>query len=201
MKKRGKDVMLDLTVGTLLVVFAYCMGSFATGYHLIWWKMQQDVRNHGSGGIGATNVGRLMGKPGFAITLLGDCLKAVLALSIARMLNQSDTIISLMVIAVIAGHIWPFYLNFHGGKGIATALGAFLMVDIYVVVFIALVSGLLFLITRRFTLSWILSVILLLLIIIIRDFQSPPITYAIVISSILVVYAHRNNIQKDLTLL
>jgi glycerol-3-phosphate acyltransferase PlsY len=105
-----------------------------------------------------------------------------------------------MIIAVIAGHIWPFYLNSRGGKGIATALGAFLMIDIYVVVFIALVSGLLFLITRRFTLSWILSVILLLIFIIIRDSQSLPITYAIVISSILVVYAHKNNIHKELTL-
>ncbi|CAB9541712.1 Acyl-phosphate:glycerol-3-phosphate O-acyltransferase PlsY (EC 2.3.1.n3) [uncultured Gammaproteobacteria bacterium] len=192
--------MLDLITGFLLIVFAYCMGSFATGYHLIWWKMKQDIRNHGSGSIGATNVGRLMGKSGFVITLVGDCLKAVLVLSIARMLKQTDTIISIMIIAVIAGHIWPFYLNFRGGKGIATALGAFLMIDIYVVVFIALVSGLLFLITRRFTLSWILSVILLLIFIIIRDSQSLPITYAIVISSILVVYAHKNNIHKELTL-
>jgi glycerol-3-phosphate acyltransferase PlsY len=191
--------MFDLITSLLLVIFAYCMGSFATGYHLIWWKMKQDVRNQGSGGVGATNVGRLMGKTGFTITLIGDCLKAVLVLFIAQILNQTDTIIAMIMVAVIAGHIWPFYLNFCGGKGIATALGVFLMINAYVVVFIVLVSGFLFLIIRRFTLSWMLSVISLSIIVIIQDLQSLPITYAIVISSILVVYAHRNNIYKELT--
>jgi glycerol-3-phosphate acyltransferase PlsY len=62
--------MFDLITSLLLVIFAYCMGSFATGYHLIWWKMKQDVRNQGSGGVGATNVGRLMGKTGFKWRLI-----------------------------------------------------------------------------------------------------------------------------------
>ncbi len=189
--------MFDFLISSLLIAFAYVLGSFATGYHLVWWKTKRDIRCHGSGSIGATNVSRVMGKFGFFTTLVIDCLKAILAVGICQILQQSDMVISMALIAVIAGHIWPFYLNFKGGKGIAVALGAFLMVDIYIVVFIVSVSALVFQITRRFTLSWLLGVIALLISIVVKDNQSLSVIFSVFFSSTLIIYAHRDNILDE----
>lgn len=190
--------MFDMVLSAFLVIFAYLVGSFSIGYHLIQWKIHKDIRDYGSGGTGATNVGRLLGKSGFFLTLVGDCLKAVLLLYLAKRLQQPPLIIAILVITVIAGHIWPFYLSFKGGKGIATALGAFLIVDVYIIMFIIAITFLIFIITRQFTLSWVFTILLLFFYIAIEGYQPLSIAWSIIIASLMILYAHRDNIKQHI---
>lgn len=108
---------------------AYMFGCFATGYYLVRARLSEDIRDLGSGNIGARNVGRILGKSGFLITLLGDFAKGGLAIWVARHFTTDQRIVALAMVAVVAGHIWPVQLRFHGGKGMATTLGALLVFD------------------------------------------------------------------------
>ena len=108
---------------------AYLLGCFATGYYLVRARLGEDIRQLGSGNIGARNVGRVLGKSGFLITLLGDFGKGVLAIWVTRHFTTDERIVALAMVAVVAGHIWPVQLRFHGGKGMATSLGALLAFD------------------------------------------------------------------------
>jgi acyl phosphate:glycerol-3-phosphate acyltransferase len=115
---------------TWCVLAAYWFGCFATGYWLVRMKAGRDIRELGSGGTGARNVGRVLGKPGFLITLLGDFSKGSLAVWPALEFTGGNQMAAfLALLAVVAGHIWPAPLHFRGGKGVATALGALLLAD------------------------------------------------------------------------
>ena len=108
---------------------AYLLGCFATGYYLVRARLGEDIRELGSGNIGARNVGRVLGKTGFLITLLCDFGKGALAVWLARHFTTDERIVTMAMVAVVAGHIWPVQLRFRGGKGMATSLGALLVYD------------------------------------------------------------------------
>lgn len=109
---------------------AYFLGCLATGYYLVRLRRDQDIREIGSGSTGARNVGRVLGKGGFALTILGDFGKGALAVFLAREFsNKNQLICATAMLAVVVGHIWPIQLKFRGGKGVASALGALLMYD------------------------------------------------------------------------
>ncbi|HLX72476.1 MAG TPA: glycerol-3-phosphate acyltransferase [Verrucomicrobiae bacterium] len=108
---------------------AYMLGCFATGYYLVRQRLGEDIRELGSGSVGARNVGRVLGKAGFLITLLCDFGKGGLAVWIARYFTTDERIVALAMVAVVSGHVWPAQLRFHGGKGMATSLGALLVFD------------------------------------------------------------------------
>lgn len=112
-----------------IVLGAYLLGCFATGYYLVRWRMGRDVRDLGSGNIGARNVGRLLGRSGFWLTVLGDFGKGALAVWLAGHFTSDARLALLAMVAVVAGHIWPLQLHFRGGKGMATSLGALLVYD------------------------------------------------------------------------
>lgn len=85
-----------------------------------------DPRASGSGNPGATNVLRVGGKRAGAITLLGDLLKGLIPVIIARMLGFSEAVIAMTALAAFVGHLFPVYFGFKGGKGVATGLGVLL---------------------------------------------------------------------------
>lgn len=111
---------------------AYVLGCFATGYYLVRARTGRDLRLIESGSIGSRNAGRVLGKAGFAITLLGDFAKGALAVWIAREWTGDNRLALLALLAVVFGHIRPVQLRFHGGKGVATSLGALLVFDYHV---------------------------------------------------------------------
>jgi glycerol-3-phosphate acyltransferase PlsY len=121
---------------------AYLLGCFATGYYLVRARTGLDIRRVQSGTVGARNAGRVLGRTGFAVTLLGDFGKGALAVWIAREWTGDNRLALFALLAVVLGHIWPVQLRFHGGKGVATSLGALLVFDYRV----ALVFPVLFLI-------------------------------------------------------
>lgn len=135
------------------IVMAYLLGGICTGYYLVRFKAHLDIREQGSGGVGARNVGRILGKPGFIVTLLGDSLKGLLAVWLARRFEIADPAVSWVLVAVIAGHIWPLPLQFRGGRGIATATGAYLAYDPNLVLLLLGITGILMVFRRGFVLS------------------------------------------------
>ena len=123
----------------LFVIISYLIGSIPTGLVLAKVTRKEDIRRSGSGNIGATNVTRLLGKKLGVLTLLGDVLKAVLPMLAAHWYfvksgrpvspGEVDAVVSLCGGAAFLGHLFPIYLNFRGGKGVATALGVFLVLE------------------------------------------------------------------------
>jgi glycerol-3-phosphate acyltransferase PlsY len=110
----------------LLLVFAYLLGSIPTGVVVARLFGAQDPRKAGSGNIGATNVARTLGKLPGILTLAGDALKGFIPAVWAASAFESAPAMALVGLAAFAGHLWPVFLGFKGGKGVATALGVFL---------------------------------------------------------------------------
>jgi glycerol-3-phosphate acyltransferase PlsY len=132
----------------LFIVAAYLAGSIPFGYLIVRARGGGDVRETGSGGTGATNVTRRAGRAAGVLTLALDAAKGALVALVARWLLAPDFGVNWWVaaasIAVVAGHVFPVWLKFRGGKGVATGLGVFLSltpvaVALAVPVFIAVV--------------------------------------------------------------
>lgn len=113
----------------ILAAIAYFIGSIPTGIIVAKILGAPDPRTIGSGNIGATNVGRAGGKAAGIITLVGDVLKGFLIILLAfYMFGNSPKEVSIAGLAVFLGHLFPVFLKFKGGKGVATALGFFLAI-------------------------------------------------------------------------
>jgi len=104
------------------LVGAYALGCFGTGYYLVRAQTGRDIREIGSGSLGARNVGRVLGRSGLCVTLLADFAKGGLAVWAARHLTGTEVLTGVALLAVTVGHVWPVQLGFRGGKGVATAV-------------------------------------------------------------------------------
>lgn len=115
-----------MLVDSVLVLFAYLLGSLSSAIILCRLTGLPDPRTQGSGNPGATNVLRFGGKKLAVLTLLGDLLKGLLPVLLARGLGASESVLALVALAAFLGHLYPVFFGFKGGKGVATALGALL---------------------------------------------------------------------------
>src|ERR1039458_8969909 len=110
-----------------VLAIAYLLGAIPFGYLLVKWKTGADVRAAGSGNIGATNVMRTTGRAAGVVTLLLDIAKGYAAVWMAGRLTGQDALwMSAAALAVMAGHAYPVFLGFRGGKAVASFVGAFL---------------------------------------------------------------------------
>ena len=114
--------------GILLTIGGYLSGSIPTGVILAKLFGTKDIRQEGSGNIGATNVYRVLGKGLGALTLVGDVLKGVIPVILACTLAGDEIWIAVVAFVTFLGHLFPVFLRFRGGKGVATALGIFLVI-------------------------------------------------------------------------
>ncbi len=112
----------------LLLAIAYLLGSVPFGLLVARAQGGVDLRRVGSGNIGATNVLRAVGKGAAALTLLGDMGKGAAAVGLGRWLGVSPTVLAMIALAAVAGHLFPVFGGFRGGKGVATTLGVVLAV-------------------------------------------------------------------------
>lgn len=115
-----------LTRDVVLVAIAYLAGSVPFGLLIARLKGNVDLRRVGSGNIGATNVLRAVGKGAAALTLIGDIGKGAAAVVLARGLGASSQVLAAVALAAVLGHLFPVFLGFRGGKGVATTLGVVL---------------------------------------------------------------------------
>jgi glycerol-3-phosphate acyltransferase PlsY len=157
-------------------------------------KIGADIRQTGSGGTGATNVSRRAGKVAGVVTLLLDAAKGSAAVLLAE-LTHSDWVIAAAAIAVLVGHIFPVWLGFRGGKGVATGAGVFLVLAPVAL----LCAGVLFLaivfFTRYVSLgSMVAAAAIPLFVWLLND--SRPLLFAAVLGALLIVFAHRGNIGR-----
>jgi acyl phosphate:glycerol-3-phosphate acyltransferase len=110
--------------GAGIVLGAYLLGSISFSYLIVKAREGMDVRTVGSGNAGATNVLRASGKGPAAAVLLLDMTKGVLAVAVARWLQTAPAVVGAAAVAVVLGHVFPVFLGFRGGKGVATSAGA-----------------------------------------------------------------------------
>jgi glycerol-3-phosphate acyltransferase PlsY len=143
--------MLALTLSVL--VLAYLLGSFPTAYIAGRIVCAKDIRQMGDGNMGAQNAFRLFGsRIGIAVGLV-DFIKGVTAVSLARLANMSVPVILLSGMLVVAGHNWPVFLHFRGGRGEATTIGVLLLLVTWPMLIAGLVSLLTLLKTKNVTLA------------------------------------------------
>jgi glycerol-3-phosphate acyltransferase PlsY len=181
----------------IAILAAYALGCFTTAYYLVKLWKGQDIRQLGSGTVGGRNAGRVVGPAGFVIVAVGDALKGLLAVSLARFLGVSGWMLVLVMLAVVAGHIWPVQLGFHGGKGAATMIGALVGYSLLSALLVLGIFLLLFAILRSFTLSGMLAFALTPLALLLLG--QPLITVGAVLAlAVIVLIAHRANIRARL---
>lgn len=185
------------------IILSYLLGSIPTAYIFGKAYKQIDIREHGSGNIGATNVFRVLGKVPGIIVLIIDIFKGFAAVSILSgwLGLESNMSLILMAVAVVSGHNWTIFLKFKGGKGIATSLGVLIGLALEIssiqsvlvcVLFLWLGS---FLASGYVSLSSILAAVCLPIIMLLTG-QPLEILLLGVIFSIFVVYRHRPNIKR-----
>lgn len=178
-------------------VLSYIIGSIPTGYIIARLLKGIDIRRHGSGNIGATNVARVVGKIPGIITLSTDILKGFIPVFFVPGLvgDQSNIIKIVCVLAVICGHNWTIFLGFCGGKGVATTAGA--IIGLMPVVF---VSGFLvwcdvFIIWRYVSVASISAAVSLPLFLFL---YKEPFLYQVlgIAVAIIGIYRHKENIKR-----
>lgn len=179
-----------------LIIVAYLFGCFITGYYLYRIRTGKDIRTMGSRNPGARNVSRYLGKPGFILTLLGDMLKGVLAVTPAIWLNINEFWVIICGLAAVLGHLWPFQLGFKGGKGIAVYLGVILTINGWLAFYLVGIFIIIWLWLRRFTISGLLTISVLPLVLIVQQ-HSWVMCVGLLLMAALLLYAHRTNLRKD----
>ena len=177
-----------------LVGFSYLLGSIPSGF-MVAKLAGVDIRQVGSGNVGATNVARAVGKRQGALTLLADTLKGLVPTAVGLAMTLPPAQLAAISAAAFLGHLYPVFLKFRGGKGVATALGALLVIAplaglLLVVIFAAVVFT-----TRLVSLSSIVAAALapfaLWLFL-----QPPPIVLLGAFLAAMIVWRHRGNIQR-----
>ena len=144
--------MANPVLTLLLIVFAYLVGSIPSGF-ILGRLAGVDVRDAGSGNIGATNVARVLGKGRGLLTLLADTAKGFVPVFIGQRLGLSDASVALVAIAAFLGHLYPVFLRFRGGKGVATAFGALLALAPLATLIMIFIFGVAVLGSRRVSLG------------------------------------------------
>jgi len=170
------------------------MGNIATAYLVSRAFGKIDIREHGSGNSGSTNVFRVLGAKPAVIVFLGDVLKGTAAVLIGRYLGGSYGEI-LAGIFVVAGHNWPILLGGKGGKGIATTIGLMLPIDPLMVVMILIVGIIVIITTRYVSLASIVGVTIYPIAMIITQKPLEYIIFSLILSSV-AIFKHRSNIER-----
>ena len=207
------------------IIIAYLLGSVPFGYLIVRAKEGGDIRETGSGGTGATNVSRRAGVSAGVVTLVLDALKGTAAVVVASWIldvplvhvftrppleiignsgltfQQAYWCLWGAAIAAIIGHMFPVWLSFRGGKGVATGVGVFLVMTQGAVAFAGLIFILIVLVTRYVSLGSIMAALTIPLFILLQNLIKPslyfaPVITAAMVAAVLIIFAHRANLGR-----
>jgi len=190
----------------LAILISYGFGSIPSAYLYGKYTKGIDIRDHGSGNVGATNVFRVLGKGPGTIVLIIDIVKGIIPVYlVADLFGLQETWYKIILaIVTVAGHNWTVFLKFKGGKGIATSLGALIGLTIKIAAVRLVVLGTVviwigcFLITGIVSFSSIIATIFLPILMVLTD-QEFAITALGVIMCLFVVFRHKANIGRLLS--
>lgn len=187
------------TADIIAAIVAYLIGSLSFAVIVSRALGLPDPHSYGSGNPGATNVLRSGSKKAAILTLLGDTLKGVLAVLLAKMLAAQLGItaagIALVAIAVFLGHLWPVFFGFKGGKGVATAAGVLWALDWRVGLGLTAIWALVFAVTRVSSLSALIgSAMAPVLAYVFLGLG--PLFYAALVMAALLLWRHKDNITR-----
>jgi glycerol-3-phosphate acyltransferase PlsY len=179
----------------VLILLAYLFGSLSFGLLIARMSRGVDLRQSGSGNIGATNVARTLGKTAGILTLVGDGAKGLVAVLLAQAWGQTSTLPAVVAVVAVLGHMFPLYHGFRGGKGVATALGALLPT-----LPLPLLGGLLVwlvvvAIWRYASAGSMLAALVVPLLAALWSYPWPLVLTAALIA-LLVLYKHRDNLRR-----
>ena len=183
----------------LTALVAYLIGSISTGYLIVKGKTGQDIRIIGSGSTGATNVKRVLGKKWFFIVLLLDALKGAFPVLLAKVLVTAGAGMGLApvlaAVFVIIGHSKSIFLQFKGGKSVASGVGTILALNWFAGLIIALVWVLITYFTKYVSVGSIIALLLSPFVMYFAHSPSAYIAYC-AFGAIYIVYLHRENIKR-----
>ena len=183
----------------LTAIIAYLIGSIPTGYLIVKAKTGQDICTVGSGSTGATNVKRVLGKNYFFLVMLLDALKGALPVILAKLFVTVAVSIGLApviaAIAVIIGHSKSIFLQFKGGKSVASGVGTIIALNWMVGLIIAVVWGIITYSTKYVSVG---SIIALLVSPFVMYCMHAPVAYVgyCALGAVYIVYLHRENIRR-----
>ncbi len=184
----------------LLIIIAYGIGSIPFGYLIVQVKKGFDVRSVGSGNIGATNVLRTVGRSGAFLTLFLDGAKGFLVVWIAdSWTGHNPVAIGLSAVAVLLGHIFPVFLRFRGGKGVATALGIFLYIGLTPILWTLGIFSAVVLISRYISLGSIIAAAIFPILYFFMQFKHQPSVWLLIsvcFCCFLVIVKHHDNLRR-----
>lgn len=180
----------------LLVVVGYLLGSLSFALLLVRWRTGADIRTVGSGNAGATNVLRAHGKGLAASVALLDIAKGAAAILLVRLVTADPRYAAAAGLAAILGHVFPLYSGFRGGKGVATAVGAFLVLAplataVCLAVFVGVVAA-----TRYVSLASMVAIVLLPPAAGILSHAPRAVVVAAAATAVLVVFKHAENLKR-----
>lgn len=173
---------------------AYLIGAIPVGV-IVARILGVDIRQVGSGNIGATNVWRAVGRTIAVLVLVLDAGKGALAVLLARIVIDEPHATAACAVAVVAGHVWPIWAGFRGGKGVATVAGAFALITPMAVVWCVVVFGCVLAMTRYVSAGSLAAAGVLPVATLLEDGR-PSVTLGACVVSALVVWRHRMNIGR-----
>ena len=178
----------------ILLVVAYLLGSLPFG---LWLARSEgvDLRATGSGNIGATNVLRTTGRLLAAVVLALDSGKGVLAVGLARLLSGETEVMVGCAVAVVVGHMWPIWADFRGGKGVATAAGAWALLAPVAVAWSVVVFGSIVATTRYVSAASVAAAVMVPVVTVLLDGRPSTSIGAMALAS-LIVWRHRSNLSR-----
>jgi glycerol-3-phosphate acyltransferase PlsY len=197
---------MDAALPLLIIIGSYLLGSVPTGVVLARLMGKQDIRTAGSGNIGATNATRLLGKKFGAFTFLGDMLKGFVPVLTAGFLLAGNNALQVQFttaacgLAAFLGHLYPLYLRFKGGKGVATACGVMLALEPITIPFLLLIFIAVAAISRFVSLASLSSAFMLPMLLLAINALIHPVPLAVMtmgfMMAIFVFLKHGANIQR-----
>ena len=192
-------MLLKLVELIVTFIIAYIIGSIPTGYLIVKSKTGEDIRTIGSGSTGATNVKRVLGKKWFFIVLLLDAFKGALPVVLAKLFISTGAALGIApviaAVAVIIGHSKSLFLQFKGGKSVASGVGTILALNLPAGLLIAVIWACITYTTKYVSVG---SIVALSLSPFIMYFFNTPIAYVCycALGAVYIIYLHRENIKR-----
>ena len=178
----------------LSILFAYVIGSFSSAIILAKALSLPDPRSEGSGNAGATNMLRIASKKVAALVVVGDVLKGVIAVLLAKTLGVTGSALGYCALASVVGHIFPCFFGFKGGKGVATFLGALLGLSFTLGLTVALAWVIMLVCLRYSSFASIFASIIAPILTLMQHLNFYFLPIAMI--TVIIIYKHKGNIQR-----